>query len=50
MEPLQLNKGTKDPFKQFEHLYTGLSLKVGGFPLATTSVAPCYFYWKIGEN
>ena len=30
MGPLQLNKATKRPFKQFEFLYTGLSLRVGG--------------------
>ena len=31
---------------------TGLSLRAGGlgFPPATMSVAPGYFYWKIEEN
>ena len=30
----------------------GLSLRAGGrgLPLATMSVAPGYFYWKIEEN
>ena len=34
------------------YLYTGLSLRAGGqgFPPATVSVAPDYFYWKIEEN
>ena len=34
------------------HIRSGLSLRAGGrgFPPATMSVAPGYFYWKIEEN
>ena len=36
----------------YELTGTGLSLRAGGwgFPPATMSVAPGYFYWKIEEN
>ena len=43
-----LEKGTLNFFLQTP----GLSVRAGGrgFSLATMSVAPGYFYWKIEEN